>query len=215
VPAPWQLRRGERRNYKRPLFEELPCLDARWLARKKLIPKDWSTRRYDFSFVIPPIAALTLTNRTAMILTRDGREQTIAIHWQHNGGIGYNSIRPMFVCQCGYRAFRLFDCFGAFRCNQCATAFGARYASQQVSREGRKYLKSQRLRRFLGEYPSLSTTIRKPLFMHRKTYNGLLNRLRQIKTNTQSRKYKGKRLTERALKPNNMYQVEVAHIADV
>ena len=150
MPAPWQLRRGERRNYKRLLFEELLCLDARWLARKKLIPKDWSTRRYDFSFVIPPIAALTLTNRTAKILMRDGREQTVAIHWQHNGGIGYGSIRPMLVCQCGYGAFRLFDCFGAFRCYRCAIAFGVRYASQQVSRKGRKYLQSQRLRPLLG-----------------------------------------------------------------
>jgi len=33
--------------------------------------------------------------------------------------------------------------------------------------------------------------------------------------NTESRKYKGKRLTERTLKPNSMYQTEVAHIADV
>src|SRR5215813_963664 len=214
MPAPWQLRRGERRNYKRLLFEELLCLDARWLARKKLIPKDWSTRRYDFSFVIPPIAALTLTNSTAKILTRDGREQTIAIHWQCNGGIGHGSIRPMFVCQCGFGAYRLYDVFDAFRCNQCAITFGARYASQQVSRKGRKYLQSQRLRRFLGEYPSLST-IRKPLFMHRKTYSGLLTKLRHIEANAGSRKYKGKRLTERTLKPNNMYQVEVAHIADV
>ena len=211
----WQLRRGEHRKYKRPLFEELLCLDARWLARKKLIPKDWSTtRRYDFSFVIPPIAALTLTNRTAKILTRDGREQTVAIHWQHNGGIGYGSIRPMFVCQCGYRAYRLFDCFGAFRCNQCATAFGARYASQQVSRKGRKYLQSQRLRRFLGEYPSLGT-MRKPLFMQHKTYNRLLARLRRIEAKPERRKYKGNRLTECTLKPINMYQVEVPHIADV
>jgi hypothetical protein len=211
---PPQLRRAERRDYKRPLFEDLLCLDARWLARKKLIPKDWSTRRYDFSFVIPPIAALTLTNRAAKILTRDGREQTVAIHWQHNSGIGYGSIRPMFVCQCGYGAFRLFDCFGAFRCNQCAIAFGVRYASQQVSRKGRKYLQSQRLRRFLGEYPN-STAIHKPLFMHRKTYGALLTKLRQIETNPDNCKYKGKRLTERTLKPNNMYQAEVAHIADV
>jgi hypothetical protein len=75
----------------------------------------------------------------------------------------------------------------------CATAFGARYVSQQVSRKGRKYLQSQRLRRFLGEYPGLST-MHKPLFMRRK--------------------YKGKRLTERTLKPNNMYSVQVAHIAN-
>jgi len=211
---PIQLRRGERRNYKRPLFEELLNLDARWLARKKLIPKDWSTRRYDFSFVIPHIAALTLTNSTAKILMRDGREQTIAIHWQSNGGIGHGSIRPMFVCQCGYGAYRIYDVFDAFRCHSCATAFGARYASQQVSAKGRKYLQSQRLRRFLGEYPN-STTIHKPLFMRRKTYNALLTRLRRIEANPQSRKYKGKRLTERTLKPTNMYQTEVAHIADV
>jgi hypothetical protein len=119
----------------------------------------------------------------------------------------------MFVCQCGYGAFRLFDCFGAFRCNQCAIAFGVRYASQQVSHKGRKYLQSQRLRRFLGEYPGI-TTIRKPLFMQRKTYSTLLNKLRHIDSNPDSRKYKSKRLTERMLKPSSMYQVEVAHIAD-
>src|SRR5262245_13773866 len=211
---PPQLRRAERRNYKRPLFEELLCLDARWLARKKLIPKDWSTRRYDFSFVIPPIAALTLTNHSAKILTRDGREQTVAIHWQHNGGIGYGSIRAMFVCRCGYGAFRLYDVYGSFCCKHCAIAFGVRYASQQVSRKGRKYLQSQRLRRFLGEYPG-STPIRKPLFMHRKTYSALLAKLRHIETNPQSRKYKSKRLTANTLKPTNMYRVEVAHIANV
>src|SRR5262245_5922053 len=211
---PAQLRRGERRNYERPLFEELLCLDARWLARKKLIPRDWSTRRYDFSFVIPAIAALTLTNSTAKILTRDGREQTVAIYWQHNSGIGHGSMRPMFICRCGNGAFRLYDVFGEFRCHSCATAFGARYACQQVSRKGRKYLQSQRLRRFLGEYPS-STTIHKPVFMHRKTYGALLNRLRQIEDKPEHRKYRSKRLTERTLRPKSMYQVEVAHIADV
>src|SRR5262245_11578788 len=214
MALPRQLRNAERRNYKRPLFEELVSLDARWLARKKLIPKDWSTRRYDFSFVIPHIAALTLTNSTAKILTRDGREQTVAIRWQCNGGIGHGSIRPMFVCQCGYGAYRLYDVFDAFRCNQCAIAFGARYASQQVSRKGRKYLQSQRLRRFLGEYPSLSTTIRKPLFMRRKTYGSLLTKLRQLEVSPKHRKYRGKRLTERTLKPKSMYAVQVAHIAN-
>ena len=59
------------------------------------------------------------------------------------------------------------------------------------------------------------STMRKPLFMHRKTYGALLNRLRQIEAKPEGRKYKGKRLTEHTLKPNNMYQVEVAHIADV
>jgi hypothetical protein len=54
---------------------------------------------------------------------------------------------------------------------------GVRYASQQASAKGRKYLQSQRLRRFIGEYPGCST-IYKALFMHRKTYNALIRRLR-------------------------------------
>jgi hypothetical protein len=40
--------------------------------------------------------------------------------------------------------------------------------NRHVSRKGRKYLPSQRLRRFLGEYPGL-TTIHTPLFLHRKS----------------------------------------------
>jgi hypothetical protein len=195
------------------LFEELLYLDCP-LAGPQKAKKGWSTCRYDSSFIIPHIAALTLTTHSAKILTRDGREQTVAIHWQRNGGIGHGSMRPMFVCQCGYGAFRLFDCFDAFRCHTCAIAFGVRYASQQVSRNGRKYLQSQRLRHFLGEYPSLST-IRKPLFMHRKTYGALLTKLRHIEAKPEGRKYKSKRLTERTLKPKSMYQVEVAHIANV
>jgi hypothetical protein len=51
--------------------------------------------------------------------------------------------------------------------------------------------------------------------MHRKTYSALLTRLRQIEAKPENRKYKSKRLTERTLKPNSMYQVEVAHIANV
>jgi hypothetical protein len=39
--------------------------------------------------------------------------------------------------------------------------------------------------------------------------------LRHIEAKPESRKYKSKRLTERTLKPNIMYQVEVAHIANV
>jgi hypothetical protein len=48
-----------------------------------------------------------------------------------------------------------FDVYGALRCHRCAIALGVRYASQQVSRKGRK-LQSQRLRRFLGEYQHLA-----------------------------------------------------------
>jgi hypothetical protein len=100
--------------------------------------------------------------------------------------------------------------YGAFHCYRCATALGFRYASQQVSRKGRQ-MQSQRLRRFLGEYPGC-TTFHKPLFMHRKTYSALLTRLRQIEAKPESRTYKSKRLTAATLKPNNMYRVQLAAV---
>src|SRR5215831_17514896 len=150
--------------------------------------------------VIPAIAALTLTNRSATILTCEGREQTVAIHWLRNSGIGYNSTRPTFVCRCGYGAFRLYDVFGEFRCQPCATAFGVRYASQQVSRNGRQYLQSQRLRRFLGEYPSHCSCTTRPTAPCSLDYA-------RSKPSQKTRKYKSKRLTERTF--------EVAHIANV
>ena len=49
--------------------------------------------------------------------------------------------------------------------------------------------------------------------MHPNTYNALLRRLRQIEA--KPGKHKSKYLTERILKPNTMYQVELASIANV
>jgi hypothetical protein len=44
--------RGPARGYKpRQVLEELPCLDARMLARRKLFPRDYSTHRYNLSFL--------------------------------------------------------------------------------------------------------------------------------------------------------------------
>ena len=64
---PEQLRRGllekrrqprRMRRDKRPVFEELVAIDARAMARKRLIPHDYSTWRYDF---IVPQARLTVS----------------------------------------------------------------------------------------------------------------------------------------------------------
>jgi len=48
MPMPPQLARArtKRRNHKRPIFEELPSLDMRWLARHNMVPKDWDRRVY-------------------------------------------------------------------------------------------------------------------------------------------------------------------------
>jgi hypothetical protein len=148
------------------------------------------------------------------VIFTTGQKQIIPIKWLRISGI-CQSIRPVSECvNCGRQRFKLFYYQGRFNCYRCTNRLGVPYASQQVSRKGRKYLQSQRLRRFLGEYPGY-TTIHKPLFLHHKTYNRLLARLRQIEAKPDSRKYNSKRLTERTLKPTSMYQVEVASIANV
>src|SRR5262249_25577139 len=148
------------------------------------------------------------------VICRDGRQQIAPIHWQSIRGMCLGTSRPIFGCPCcSHHTFKLYDVFGELYCWKCAFARGVRYASQQLSRKGRQYLQSQRLRRFLGEYPSCSTT-HKPLFMHRKTYSALLNRLRQIEAKPENRTYKSKRLTAATLKPNNMYRVQLAAVGN-
>jgi hypothetical protein len=218
LSVPPQLARAQRtrrrgKSQPRVVLEELPSIDARWLSRKKMFPKDWSTRRYNFDFINPIIRTLSLGPHVAEFVLANGQTQIVGIKWSYTRGV-CQGARAAFVCDCcGCRRFKLFYYQGRFGCYRCAIASGVRYASQQVSRRGRKYLQSQRLRRFLGEYPGCST-IHKPLFMHRKTYSALLNRLRQIEAKPGSQKYRSKRLTERMLKPVSMYQVEVS-IANV
>jgi hypothetical protein len=89
---------------------------------------------------------------------------------------------------------------------------GVRYASQQVSAKGRPFLQSQRLRRFLGEYSNCST-IQKPLFMQSKTYNALLSKL-GVEAQTSNRDYNSKSIKQWSLKPNNMYRVQLAAVAN-
>jgi hypothetical protein len=219
MAMPPQLAQAKRpprsgKNQRREIIEDLPALDARWLARKKLFRKDWADHRYDLHIDIPIIDWLTLGPYVAQVLFVTGQKQIIPIKWLPIRG-ACQGVRAIFECvSCGDRRFKLFYYQGRFGCYRCAIASGARYASQQVSRKGRKYLQSQRLRRFLGEYPGCST-IHKPLSMHRKTYSALLNRLRQIEAKPESQRYRSKRLTERILKPVSMYQVEVASIANV
>jgi hypothetical protein len=87
---PPQLRKGKRRNYKRPLFEELPSLDMRWLARHNMVPKDWGRRVYpNFNWLNPGLSGLVITARAVEIYFGNGRQQ---IHWQPIHGIGQGAI---------------------------------------------------------------------------------------------------------------------------
>ena len=54
------------------MLEELPSIDCRWLARKKLFPKDYSTRRYSFDFINSVIHTLALGPRCAELVLSTG-----------------------------------------------------------------------------------------------------------------------------------------------
>jgi hypothetical protein len=213
---PRQLARAQRsprsgKNQRRKIIEDLPALDARWLARKKLFGKDWADHRYDLHIDIPIIDWLTLGPCVAQVLFVTGQKQIIPIKWLPIRG-ACQGVRAIFECvSCGHRRFKLFYYQGRLSCYRCTQRLGVPYASQQVSSKGRKYLQSQRLRRFLGEYPDC-TTIHKPILMHRRTYNRLLTKLRQIEAKSGS--CTSKYLTERTLKPVSMYRVGVASIVN-
>ena len=218
MAMPTQLARAKRtrrriKSQLRIVLEELPAIDARWLSRKKLFPKDWSTRRLDFHIFNPIIDWLVLGPYIAEVIFTTGQKQIIPIKWLRISGM-CQGVRPIFECvSCGRRRFKLFYYQGRLSCYRCTNRLGVPYASQQVSRKGRKYLQSQRLRRFLGEYPGC-TTIHKPLFLHRKTYNRLLARLRRIEGQASNRGYNSKSINHGSLKPNNMYRVQLAAVAN-
>jgi hypothetical protein len=215
---PPQLARAKRpprseKNQRRKIIEDLPALDARWLARKKLFRKDWVDHRYDFHIYNPAIDWLVLGPCVAQILFVTGQKQLIPIKWLPIRG-ACQGVRAIFKCiSCGHQRYKLYYYQGQFQCYRCVNRLGVSYASQQVSRTGRECLQGQRIRCFLGEHPNCSE-VHKPFLMHNKTYNQLINRLHKAEAKLNSRDHKSKYITQRTRKPVVMYQVEMAAIAE-
>ena len=135
MAMPLQLRRAYRpkRYSPRQVLEELPALDARWLARKKLFPKDYSTRRHGMRVFNSAIDWLTLGPRAAELILTNGQRQIISIIWLPIHGV-CASVRPAFECPgCGHNAFKLYYHEGYFA--GCYRCIGVPYASQQRSRK--------------------------------------------------------------------------------
>jgi hypothetical protein len=147
MAMPRQLARAKRtrrcgKSQPRTVLEELPAIDARWLARKKLFPKDHSTRRYSFNFINPAIHTVTLGPRCAEFVFATGQTQLIAIKWLRISGLR-QSARPAFQCPgCGHNAFKLFHHHGRFA--GCYRCIGIPYASQQRSAKNRPRLQQMR-----------------------------------------------------------------------
>jgi len=188
MPAPPQLARARRpkRYSRRQTIEELPSIDARWLARKKLFPRDHSTRRYSVEFINPAIRGLALSPRCAQVTLASGQTQLIPVVWLRISGV-WQSARPAFQCPgCAHNRFKLFYLHG--RLAGCYRCIGLPYASQQRSHKDRPRLQAARLRVFLGDLPDSTRTPPKPTGMHRRTYTRLIDRLRQLEASTATRK---------------------------
>ena len=207
---PWQLARAQRTSRRRKsqpriVLEELPSIDARWLSRKKLFPRDYSTRRYSFDFQNPPVIRyLALGPHCAEFTLTTGRTQLVAIKWLRIGGL-YQGARPAFQCPgCGHNVFKLFFHYGLF--SACCHCIGIPYASQQRSRKGRSRLQAARLRLFLSELPDSTKTPKKPLSMHKSTYARLVNRLYRFDINSpRSRKHRPKQFSHKLYRPVTSY----------
>jgi hypothetical protein len=166
MPMPPQLARAmraKRRSRSQPrqvLDEELPAIDARWLARRNLFPRDHSTHRYSLDFLSPVIRWLTLSPRCAEFVLTNGTTQLVGITWLRVGGM-CQSARAAFECpNCGHSCFKLFYYQGRF--SGCYRCIGVPYASQQRSTENRPRLQAARLRLFLSSLPDNTETPAKP-----------------------------------------------------
>jgi hypothetical protein len=215
---PLQLARAQRsprcgKHQRRKVIEDLPALDARWLARKKLFRKDWVDRRYDLHIDIPIINWIVLGPCIAQVEFTTGRKQSIPVKWQYMRG-ACQGVRPIFECiGCGHQSYKLYYHHGQFQCYRCVNRLGVPYASQQVSHTGRKCLQGQRIRCFLGEHPNCSE-VHRPFQMLHKTYNRLINKLHKTEAKLNNRDHKSKYITQRTRKPVLKYQVKMAALAE-
>jgi hypothetical protein len=180
-----------------------------------MIPRDWSRRVYDYSFIDPRFGGLIITSRDCEIIFPDGGQQTVPVHWQANQGMCLGSIRPLFGCpRCSNKCFKLFDLYGELNCKHCAIGRGAIYLSQVQSIKGRAALQALRLRHFLNGWANLPPS--KTRFMHKQTYRRLTNQLRQLEArspNQRRGKRRAKPLSHTAQRPATMYRTQVTSIA--
>src|SRR5262245_2665893 len=175
-----------------------------------MVPKDWGGRVYDCSVIHPALGGPLITAPLCEVIFRDGRQQIAPIHLQH-------------IAACAKEQL-----------DHCSVVHAAATILQALRRIWRVVLLQMRLRprrplRLAASLTQRASIPTKPTLaplsrrisrlhynphMHPKTYNGLLRRLHQIEAKPKSRKYKSKRLTERTLKPTNMYRVQLAAVAN-
>jgi hypothetical protein len=164
----------------------------------------FSIRRYEQAADAVPCAVVSALNRVVNVLEDSG---------VRFGGMCAGSLRPMFECTCGRRAFKLFHHRGRFAgCKKC---IGIPYACQQRSTKDRPRLQAARLRRFLGSLPDSTKAPPKPPLMHRHTYARLVNQLRRLEMGApRNQQSISKKLGHTVLRPTMMYRTQLTSVAN-
>lgn len=151
-------------------------LDIHDLCRRRAFPDNYYEHwTLDAPFKYPFVKHLVISRETIEFHHHLSYIQSVALHWIRTG---FGRSRPIFVCQCGYGARRLFFKYGSLACRECHKLS---YASQQQDVITRKRLSAAKLRLQLGGLPDINEPLPAKLkWKHRKRYQALRNQIHNL-----------------------------------
>jgi hypothetical protein len=192
--VPWQLqtKRQRRKGESRPLLESLPLLNVNVLAKRDMFPRNWvEIYEYD-GYIAPQIAKVELSRKQVRVF-HSGKIQTVPVYWRKQGF----GLRPLFVCQCKRKAFKLRLIRQTFQCYRCC---GVQYLSRSVSSAHRPILQKKRLEWFIRRWDGP---------MQWRTYHRISGLLKAYKARLPS-KYRSRLIEDYMCKPLSAYSTCVA-----
>ena len=183
---PVQLRTAPhpKRSESRPVIELMPAISIHDL--RHVIPRSYDRHNeLDGGFKYPSIRTLRLSFHHMDIVDYCGRKQSFAIKWVRTY---FGPHRPVFLCNCGRGAIRLFAKYGTYACRHCQRAI---YASQREDSTGRKHLTACKLRLQLGGLPNINEPFpAKRKWAHRKRYQQLRNQAKALEAKANARRFR-------------------------
>jgi len=178
----WQLRVGlynrrkSRNTEPRPIVELMPYVNISDLIRQRVFPDNYyDAHTLRMTFKYPWAESLVIRRQYIEFKHVCGYNQRVGIHWARTG---FGKPRPLFICECGYGARRLFFKYGSLACRECHKLS---YASQQQDVITRKRLSAAKLRLQLGGLPDINEPLPAKLkWKHRKRYQALRNQIHNL-----------------------------------
>jgi hypothetical protein len=155
------------------------CIDVRKLNSARLFAGE--AQRMRFGLQWPHLSGMIgYRYRLELRFGRETFPQNVRVSWTP---CALGGERPWFHCPgCSRRIAKLY--WGGeqlrYRCRQCLGNF--LYASQTKSASGRRLYAAWKLRMRLGSYSVSDPVPKRPLGMHRRTYNRLRARLEALES---------------------------------